>query len=804
MKRHLYLAVAAAVVGLFLWALGGGTTPVAHADESTMDWDEVMCDGLVGPALCLGPGNVAGRQAGDGDTLIEVGENPQAISRIWLDIAGLGGGQYNESFFDIASGLWEADSDGNGIADGLIPAGARVAGAPAPVPVGDQVGEISFSLGTNVNPAWLASNNINPATGQPPYPSPAGLTVVDTFPMIASDITGAVLVSQYDLDGDGWPDTQAPPGTVGALPPTNYPGSVNTPAPIPVFLAVLGLPSSSYIGRSFGIAWAVDANGNHVMDGPDDTSDVNFVLFDLVSEGMGYLSFTLVNYPFMPSDVPSAANIAGQTMVTSPPYSSDPVRDFGLSTQADYNRDGFVDGGVGGLVNRVVAVDPVTHAIGGYRYIILKSTNEDWDGDTIAQAYDNCAMVANPAQTDADGDTIGAACDPNDASNPGPYGYVPGSFSVGQDPDADNWLNRADNCPLVKNVSQQDSDGDGVGDACDPAPGIPGSGGGYAAGFIDRDNICFDVFAVNAPEPALDPGAAACGGPSPIGRCCVGTDLVPAPNIAVGWPLKDSNDNGAADFLDLPPVYPPITNVDTYDTDDTDMDWEADACEGKLGTDPLNAASNSFNFTRMRDCDNGGAPDYLEALVTKAHGFPFDADMFSAADDPAVMTDSDGGGAPDTVELIAAAACIPLTGNPCNPANPADDVALTSDADGDGIPTWKELLGSTNPANPDSDGDGVPDGAEVLAAGVKGHSLPLKEGSRCISMLDGAAGSLPFKVGGGDIVAVKAVWNTAHPLATLDGSPETQAQRIASGAKVAAGDIVAVKAVWNTQPAGCE
>jgi thrombospondin 2/3/4/5 len=34
--------------------------------------------------------------------------------------------------------------------------------------------------------------------------------------------------------------------------------------------------------------------------------------------------------------------------------------------------------------------------------------------------------------------------------------------------DTDNLPNNEDNCPLVGNVDQKDSDGDGKGDACDP------------------------------------------------------------------------------------------------------------------------------------------------------------------------------------------------------------------------------------------------------------------------------------------------------------------------------------------------
>jgi hypothetical protein len=72
----------------------------------------------------------------------------------------------------------------------------------------------------------------------------------------------------------------------------------------------------------------------------------------------------------------------------------------------------------------------------------------DTDGDGVDDARDNCPTVANPDQKDTDGDGIGDACD--------------------KDIDNDGVLNSVDNCPTVANPDQHDDDGDGIGDACDP------------------------------------------------------------------------------------------------------------------------------------------------------------------------------------------------------------------------------------------------------------------------------------------------------------------------------------------------
>ena len=251
----------------------------------------------------------------------------------------------------------------------------------------------------------------------------------------------------------------------------------------------------------------------------------------------------------------------------------------------------------------------------------------DTDGDADNDGADNCPLVKNAEQVDTDEDGTGNVCDTDD--------------------DADTVLDGVDNCPLIANTDQADTDGDEAGNVCDTDD--------------DGDTILdgVDNCPLIANTDQLD------------------TDGDKAANVC-------DTDDDADTILDTSDNCPVDSNKDQLDTDGDlagnacDADDDADTILDGVDNCPLIANTNQL------DTDTDGVGDVCDTDID-GDTVLNDDDVFPLDSGESADTDGDKiGDNADNCPAVANADQVNTDGladggNACDADDDEDGVADTSD-----------------------------------------------------------------------------------------------------------------------------
>lgn len=247
----------------------------------------------------------------------------------------------------------------------------------------------------------------------------------------------------------------------------------------------------------------------------------------------------------------------------------------------------------------------------------------DTDGDGVRDFDDNCVDVVNPSQEDRDGDGEGDACEP--------------------DVDGDGLDDGVDNCPDIPNPAQEDLDLDGLGDACDPdqdgdlvedvldnCPRLANAGQEDLDGDGEGD-VC-DLDDDGDEVPDLDDNCA----------LDANTDQLDADGDGAGDVCDDDDDDDGVldDFdncrIDANPAQEDLDGDGTGDACDTDADGDeveddVDNCVGLTNPDQADFDGDSLGDACDADADDDGIDDSVDVCAETPLDEAIDVDGCASA-----------------------------------------------------------------------------------------------------------------------------------------------------------------------------